>query len=84
LDLLSNEKDIVDVLQSEEYLDSDSKLAFGLKNNSTTKMIDLNDTSHILIAGTTGMGKTALIDNIVTNILYRALPGEVQFLMIDL
>ena len=84
LDLLSNEKDIVDVLQSKEYLESDSKLAFGLKNNSTTNMIDLNDTSHILIAGTTGMGKTALIDNIVTNILYRALPSEVQFLMIDL
>ena len=84
LDLLSNEKDIVDVLQSKEYLESDSKLAFGLKNNSTTKMIDLNDTSHILIAGTTGMGKTALIDNIVTNLLYRALSSEVQFLMIDL
>ena len=47
------------------------------------KLIDLNETSHILIAGTTGMGKTNLLDNIIINLLYKSNPKYTKLLMID-
>lgn len=83
LDLLCDNIEIKDILQSKEFEDSKSKVLFGVKENLNTKIIDINETSHILIAGTTGIGKTTLLDNIIINILFKSKPNEVKFIMID-
>jgi len=83
IDLLSNDIEIKEIIQSKEYKDSKSKVLFGVKEDLNTKIIDINETSHILIAGTTGIGKTTLLDNIIINILFKSKPDEVKFVMID-
>lgn len=83
IELLIEENEIKDVIQSREYIDSESKIIVGLKENSNTKIIDIQETSHMLIAGTTGIGKTTLLDNIIINILYKSKPDETKFVMFD-
>ena len=83
IELLMEENEIKDVIQSREYIDSESKIIVGLKENSNTKIIDIQETSHMLIAGTTGIGKTTLLDNIIINILYKSKPDETKFVMFD-
>ncbi len=83
IDLLSEDVEIRDVIQSKEYTDSKSKIIVGVKEDLNTKIIDIQETSHILIAGTTGIGKTTLLDNIIINIIYKTKPDEVKFIMFD-
>lgn len=83
IELLTEENEIKDVIQSREYIDNESKIIVGLKESSNTKIIDLQETSHMLIAGTTGIGKTTLLDNIIINILYKSKPDETKFVMFD-
>ncbi|NNG17594.1 MAG: DNA translocase FtsK [Gemmatimonadales bacterium] len=44
---------------------------------------DLGKMPHLLIAGATGSGKSVAINTIITSLIYRYVPGELQFLMID-
>lgn len=83
IELLTEEDEIKDVIQSREYKDNESKIILGLRENSNTKIIDIQKTSHMLIAGTTGIGKTTLLDNIIINILYKSKPSETKFVMFD-
>lgn len=83
LGLLCDNIEIKNILQSKEFEDSKSKVLFGVKEDLNTKIIDINETSHILIAGTTGIGKTTLLDNIIINILFKSKPDEVKFIMFD-
>ena len=83
IELLREESEIKDVIQSKEYIDSESKIIVGIKENANTKIIDIQETSHMLIAGTTGIGKTTLLDNIIINILYKSKPEETKFVMFD-
>ncbi len=74
-----------DIIDSPEFRDPDSKIAFALgKNISGIRMVsDLKDMPHLLIAGTTGSGKSVCINSILLSILYRATPKEVQMILID-
>ncbi|MDR2610943.1 MAG: DNA translocase FtsK [Clostridiales Family XIII bacterium] len=74
-----------DIIDSPEFRMADSKISFVLgKDISGTRMIeDLAEMPHLLIAGTTGSGKSVCINSILLSILYRARPDEVKFIMID-
>ena len=82
-ELLKNDDEINEIVKSENYINAKSDIVFGLKDGENIKLIDLNETSHILIAGTTGMGKTNLLDNIIINLLYKSNPKYTKLLMID-
>ncbi len=74
-----------DVIDTKEFKDTESKVLIGLgqEMNGNNKIIDLDKTSHILISGTTGSGKSMCIHSIINSILYNANPIEVKLLMID-
>lgn len=74
-----------DVLSQSEFRSSTSKLMLALGKDISGKPLiaDLADMPHLLIAGTTGSGKTVALNSIITSILFNASPAEVKFLMID-
>lgn len=74
-----------EVLESDGIMEAESKLAFSLGKDISGKPIvaDLAKMPHLLVAGSTGSGKSVCINTIITSILFRARPDEVKFLMID-
>ena len=74
-----------DVLSQSEFRSSGSKLMLALGKDISGKSLiaDLADMPHLLIAGTTGSGKTVALNSIITSILFNASPEEVKFLMVD-
>lgn len=74
-----------EVLASPEFQRSTSKLTLALGKDIAGKPViaDLGEMPHLLIAGTTGSGKTVCVNCLVLSILFRALPNEVKFLMAD-
>ena len=73
------------VINSEKFVSSDSKLAvaLGKTTNGENFIIELEKMPHLLVAGTTGSGKSVCINTIITSILYRATPEDVRFILID-
>ncbi len=76
---------IRELLESREFAGSKSRLtlALGKDLGGQNVISDLSKMPHLLIAGTTGSGKSVCINTIIISILYKAGPEEVQFLMID-
>ncbi len=76
---------IRDVLTSREMANMKSKIAFAIGKDITGNCIvgDIGKMPHMLIAGTTGSGKSVCINSIIISILYRATPDEVKLIMID-
>lgn len=74
-----------EMLESREFLSAPSKLTMAIGKNILGKPVisDLKIMPHLLIAGTTGSGKTVCLNSLITSILYKASPDEVKFLMID-
>jgi DNA segregation ATPase FtsK/SpoIIIE-like protein len=74
-----------DVLESGEARKNPSRLAMALGRDNAGRYIvaDLAKMPHVLIAGTTGSGKSVCINCIVCSILYRSTPDEVKMIMID-
>ncbi|MBW2595831.1 MAG: DNA translocase FtsK 4TM domain-containing protein [Deltaproteobacteria bacterium] len=74
-----------DVLDGEEFLESKYKLPIVLGKNITGKTVitDLVKMPHLLIAGTTGSGKSVSLNAMICSILFKATPDEVKFIMID-
>src|SRR3989338_8088898 len=74
-----------DILESQAYSKSHSKLTFGLgKDISGNPFVaDLIRMPHLLMAGATGAGKSVTLNSIILSILYKAMPVDVRFLMID-
>ena len=83
IELLYEENEIKEIIQSKQYLGNKSNIMVGLKEEENIRIIDLHETSHILIAGTTGIGKTTLLDNIIINILYKSSPYETKIIIFD-
>lgn len=73
------------VINSEKFINSASKLtiALGKTTSGENYIINLNEMPHLLIAGTTGSGKSVCINTIIMSILYQATPEEVRFILID-
>ncbi len=74
-----------DILQSDEFTEAKSKLAFAIGKNVAGESVvtDIAKMPHVLIAGSTGSGKSVCINTLITSILYKAKPSEVKLLMVD-
>lgn len=74
-----------EVLSSAEFQNAENKLTLALGKDITGKSVvsDLGEMPHLLIAGTTGSGKTVCVNSLILSVLYRATPEEVKFLMVD-
>lgn len=74
-----------EVIDSEEFRTFKAKTAFALGKDISGKPIvtDISKMPHVLIAGTTGSGKSVCINSLITSIIYKADPNEVKFIMID-
>ena len=74
-----------ELLESEAYTRSTSKLAFAMGKtiHGEPYIADLATMPHLLIAGSTGTGKSVGLNAILTGILYRATPDDVRLIMID-
>jgi S-DNA-T family DNA segregation ATPase FtsK/SpoIIIE len=74
-----------DVLESEKFQSSPSllTLALGKDIHGEPVIDDLRRMPHLLIAGTTGSGKSVAINALVTSILFKAPPDEVKLILID-
>ena len=73
------------VVNSPEFAESESllTLAIGKTTSGEISTLNLSKMPHLLIAGTTGSGKSVCINTIICSILYSATPDEVKFVMID-
>ena len=73
------------VVNSPEFIEANSllTLAIGKTTSGEISTLDLAKMPHLLIAGTTGSGKSVCINTIICSILYTATPDEVKFVMID-
>ena len=74
-----------DVIESSEFEDSESSLSMGLGKNIAGEIViaDIAKMPHVLIAGSTGSGKSVCINTLITSILYKSKPSEVKLLMVD-
>ncbi|MEK7868234.1 MAG: DNA translocase FtsK [Candidatus Omnitrophota bacterium] len=76
-----------EILESSEFqkMAASSKLAMALGKDISGKSVvtDLGDMPHLLIAGTTGSGKTVCVNSLIMSMVYNATPEELKFLMVD-
>ncbi len=74
-----------DILASEAFKESPSKLTLALGKDIQGRpfVIDLTKMPHLLVAGSTGSGKSVSMNCMIMSILFRATPDEVKFLLID-
>ncbi len=73
------------MIQSDVMRKSKSKLsvALGLDVSGSPVIGDIGKMPHVLVAGTTGSGKSVLINAWITSLLFRTNPSEVRFIMVD-
>jgi S-DNA-T family DNA segregation ATPase FtsK/SpoIIIE len=74
-----------DLFESDEWRNSKAKIPIALGKDVYGHPIvaDLSEMPHLLIAGSTGSGKSVCINAIITSLLYRFSPDELRFVMID-
>src|SRR5882672_2230756 len=74
-----------DLLESDEWRNSKARipLALGKDVYGHPIIADLGDMPHLLIAGSTGSGKSVCINSIIASLLYRFPPDQLRFVMID-
>jgi len=74
-----------DVLESKDFQEAESKLTLALGKDIAGHSVvtDLGEMPHLLIAGTTGSGKTVCVNSLILSMLFRASPNDLKFLMVD-
>ncbi len=74
-----------EIIDSANFKNSKSKITFAVGKDISGNAIvaDLKAMPHMLIAGSTGSGKSVCINSIITSILYKANPDEVKMILID-
>lgn len=86
---IENEKNnmvtIREIIGSAAFKKSESKITFavGMDIEGNAIVSDLKAMPHLLIAGSTGSGKSVCINSIITSLLYKATPDEVKLVLID-
>lgn len=73
------------ILESEEFIDSNSRLTMclGKDINGRIKVAALESMPHLLIAGSTGAGKSVMLNSMIMSILYKSTPDEVRMILVD-
>lgn len=73
------------ILESPEFNDSASKLtiAMGKDINGRIKVATLETMPHLLIAGSTGSGKSVMLNALIMSVLYKSTPEQVRMIMVD-
>lgn len=73
------------ILESEEFHNSPSKLTISLGKdiNGRIKVASLESMPHALIAGSTGSGKSVMLNTLIMSVLYKATPDDVRMIMVD-
>lgn len=74
-----------ELIDSPEYRKAKGKLSFAVGKDIEGKIVigNIADMPHMLIAGTTGSGKSVFTNSIILNILFHATPDEVKLILID-
>jgi S-DNA-T family DNA segregation ATPase FtsK/SpoIIIE len=74
-----------EVLASQAYEDAQTPLALALGKDISGNpvVVDLQKMPHMLIAGTTGSGKSVCINSLILSLVYKSTPEQVRFIMID-
>ncbi|MDD3349397.1 MAG: DNA translocase FtsK [Eubacteriales bacterium] len=74
-----------DIIESKEFKEAKSKITFAVGKDISGNSIvaNLKEMPHLLIAGSTGSGKSVCLNSLIISILYRARPEEVKFVLID-
>ena len=88
IEIPNKEKESVhlrDVLESDEFANNKSKLSVALGKDvaGNVQLADIAKMPHVLIAGSTGSGKSVCINTIIASIIYNAKPSEVKLVMVD-
>lgn len=74
-----------DVIDTEKFVSAKSKLTVALGKDIAGNVVvaDLTKMPHILIAGTTGSGKSVCVNSMIMSVLFKSSPEDVKLLMID-
>ncbi|MBU1726319.1 MAG: DNA translocase FtsK [Candidatus Omnitrophica bacterium] len=74
-----------EVLASKAFQEAKSTISLALGKDITGQSIvaDLDEMPHMLVAGTTGSGKTVCVNSVILSLLYRASPNQLKFVMVD-
>jgi S-DNA-T family DNA segregation ATPase FtsK/SpoIIIE len=88
VEIPNNKREIIklrDIIESEKFLESPSKLTFALGKDvhGGVYITDLAVMPHLLIAGSTGTGKSVALNALIASLLYKATPEEVKIVLID-
>ena len=88
IEIPNKENEIVhlrEILESDKFIDGKSKLSMALGKDVAGEPIvtDIAKMPHVLIAGSTGSGKSVCINTLITSIIYKAKPSEVKLVMVD-
>ena len=88
IEIPNKEKNTVslrEIIEDEKFQTAKSKLAFAVGRDAAGETIvtDIAKMPHVLIAGSTGSGKSVCINTLITSIIYKAKPSEVKLVMVD-
>lgn len=88
LEIPNQERELVsfrEIIASEEFQTSKSPLTLSLGKDVSGKTVvsDLGKMPHVLVAGTTGSGKSVAINTMILSMLFKATPDQVRLIMID-
>jgi S-DNA-T family DNA segregation ATPase FtsK/SpoIIIE len=74
-----------DVLESESFANSKSRLAIALGKDISGRIVthDLASMPHVLIAGSTGSGKSVAINAMIMSVLFKSTPEQVRMILVD-
>ena len=88
LEIPNEHREIVslsEILNSQDYDKAGSPLTLGLGKDigGLPVVVDLGKMPHLLVAGTTGSGKSVAVNAMILSLLYKALPTDIRMIMID-
>ena len=88
IEIPNKENEIVhlrDILESDKFENAKSKLTMALGKDVAGECVvaDIAKMPHVLIAGSTGSGKSVCINTLISSLIYKAKPSEVKLVMVD-